>query len=43
MMAKIILADPECSPEIALTWAIHASNVLENTRMEKTMVHMESL
>ena len=30
MMAKIIMADPDCSPEIALTWAIHASNVLEN-------------
>ena len=30
MMSKMILADPACSPEIALTWAIHASNVLEN-------------
>merc|ERR1719334_403460 len=29
-MSKMILADPTCSPEIALTWAIHASNVLEN-------------
>ena len=30
MMSKMMLADPACSPEIALTWAIHASNVLEN-------------
>ena len=30
MMAKIMTADPKCSPEIALTWAIHASNVFEN-------------
>ena len=30
MMSKIITADPKCTPEIALTWAIHTSNVLEN-------------
>ena len=30
MMAKIITADPNCTPDIALTWAIHTSNVLEN-------------
>ena len=30
MMVKMMLADSSCSPEIALTWAIHASNVLEN-------------
>ena len=30
MMTKIMTADKGCSPEIALTWAIHASNVLEN-------------
>ena len=30
MMAKIMNADPTCSPHTALTWAIHASNVLEN-------------
>ena len=30
MMSKIMIADPNCSPQIALTWAIHASNVLEN-------------
>jgi len=30
MMTKIIAADPSCSPDTALTWAIHTSNVLEN-------------
>ena len=30
MMAKIMIADLNCSPEIALTLAIHASKVLEN-------------
>ena len=30
MMTKIMTADKVCSPEVALTWAIHASNVLEN-------------
>ena len=30
MMNKILVADPKCSPQTALTWALHASNVLEN-------------
>ena len=31
IMAKIMTADPNCSPEIALTWAINASNVSKNS------------
>ena len=30
MTSKIITADPNCTPEIALTWAVHTSNTLEN-------------
>ena len=30
VMSKIITADPNCTPEIALTWVVHTSNPLEN-------------
>ena len=30
MMTKILTADKDCSPEIALAWSVHAANVLES-------------